>query len=30
MTFQTFVGPQQEVTAFRDQVFPILKAQGYR
>jgi 5,10-methylenetetrahydromethanopterin reductase len=30
MTFQTFVGPQQEVTAFRDQVFPELKAKGYR
>jgi 5,10-methylenetetrahydromethanopterin reductase len=30
MGLQTFVGPQQEVAAFRDQVFPILKAQGYR
>jgi 5,10-methylenetetrahydromethanopterin reductase len=30
MGFQTFVGPQQEVAAFREQVFPILKAQGYR
>jgi 5,10-methylenetetrahydromethanopterin reductase len=30
MSFQTFVGPQQEVAAFRDRVFPILKAQGYR
>jgi 5,10-methylenetetrahydromethanopterin reductase len=30
MSFQTFVGPQQEVAAFRDQVFPVLKAQGYR
>jgi 5,10-methylenetetrahydromethanopterin reductase len=30
MAFQTFVGPQQEVVAFRDQVFPVLKAQGYR
>jgi 5,10-methylenetetrahydromethanopterin reductase len=30
MSFQTFVGPQQELAAFRDQVFPILKAQGYQ
>jgi 5,10-methylenetetrahydromethanopterin reductase len=30
MSFQTFVGPQQELVAFRDQVFPALKAQGYR
>jgi 5,10-methylenetetrahydromethanopterin reductase len=30
MGFQTFVGPQQEVAAFRDEVFPVLKAQGYR
>jgi len=30
MGFQTFAGPQQEVTAFREQVFPMLKAQGYR
>src|SRR5919109_3355675 len=30
MPFQTFVGPQQEVAAFRDQVFPVLGAQGYR
>jgi 5,10-methylenetetrahydromethanopterin reductase len=30
MSFQTFVGPQQEVAAFRDRVFPILGAQGYR
>ena len=29
MSFQTFVGPQQEVAAFRDRVFPILKAHGY-
>ena len=29
MSFQTFVGPQQEVAAFRERVFPILKAQGY-
>jgi len=30
MGFQTFAGPQQEVAAFRHQVFPALKAQGYR
>jgi 5,10-methylenetetrahydromethanopterin reductase len=30
MSFQTFVGPQQEVAVFRDQVFPVLKAKGYR
>jgi len=30
MSLQTFVGPQQEVKAFRDVVFPMLKAQGYR
>ena len=30
MGFQTFVGPQQELVAFRDQVFPVLKAQGYQ
>jgi 5,10-methylenetetrahydromethanopterin reductase len=30
MGFQTFAGPQQEVAAFRNQVFPVLKAQGYR
>jgi 5,10-methylenetetrahydromethanopterin reductase len=30
MGFQTFVGPRQEMAAFRDRVFPILKAQGYR
>jgi 5,10-methylenetetrahydromethanopterin reductase len=29
MSLQTFVGPQREVAAFRDRVFPILKAQGY-
>jgi 5,10-methylenetetrahydromethanopterin reductase len=29
MSFQTFVGPQQELAAFRDGVFPILKGQGY-
>jgi 5,10-methylenetetrahydromethanopterin reductase len=29
MGFQTFAGPQQEVTAFRDQVFPVLRTQGY-
>jgi 5,10-methylenetetrahydromethanopterin reductase len=29
MGFQTFAGPQQEVVAFRDTVFPVLKAQGY-
>jgi 5,10-methylenetetrahydromethanopterin reductase len=28
--FQTFVGPEQEVRAFRDEVFPRLKAAGYR
>jgi 5,10-methylenetetrahydromethanopterin reductase len=30
MSLQTFVGPEQELAAFRDQVFPVLKAQGYR
>jgi 5,10-methylenetetrahydromethanopterin reductase len=30
MGFQTFAGPQEEVAAFRDRVFPILGAQGYR
>jgi 5,10-methylenetetrahydromethanopterin reductase len=30
MSLQTFVGPQREVAAFRDRVFPILQAQGYR
>jgi 5,10-methylenetetrahydromethanopterin reductase len=29
MGLQTFAGPQQEVAAFRDTVFPVLKAQGY-
>lgn len=28
--FQTFVGPEQELRAFRDEVFPRLKAAGYR
>ena len=28
--FQTFVGPQQEMQTFRDEVFPRLKAAGYR
>ena len=28
--FQTFVGPEQEVRTFRDEVFPRLKAAGYR
>src|SRR5438093_747305 len=28
--FQTFVGPEQEMRAFRDEVFPRLKAAGYR
>jgi hypothetical protein len=26
---QTFVGPEQEVRAFRDVVFPRLRAEGY-
>jgi 5,10-methylenetetrahydromethanopterin reductase len=30
MSFQTFVGPEQELAAFRDLVFPVLKAHGYR
>jgi 5,10-methylenetetrahydromethanopterin reductase len=30
MTFQTFVGPQQELAAFRDLIFPVLEAHGYR
>jgi 5,10-methylenetetrahydromethanopterin reductase len=30
MGFQTFVGPRQELATFRDWVFPVLKAQGYR
>ena len=29
MGFQTFASPQQEVEAFGDTVFPVLKAQGY-
>lgn len=28
--FQTFVGPAQELATFRDEVFPRLKATGYR
>src|SRR5262249_60696849 len=28
--FQTFVGPEQELGMFRDEVFPRLKAAGYR
>ena len=28
--FQTFVGPDQEMRAFRDEVFPRLTAAGYR
>jgi len=28
--FQTFVGPEQEMRTFRDEVFPRLKAAGYR
>jgi hypothetical protein len=28
--FQTFVGPAQEMRAFRDEVFPRLTAAGYR
>jgi 5,10-methylenetetrahydromethanopterin reductase len=30
MPFQTFVGPHQEIAAFRDVVFPRLRAAGYR
>ena len=30
MTFQTFVGPQQEIVACRDVIFPRLQAAGYR
>ncbi len=30
MPLQTFVGPEQEVRAFRDVVFPRLRAEGYR
>jgi len=28
--FQTFVGPEAEIRAFRDEVFPRLQAAGYR
>jgi len=28
--FQTFVGPEAEIQAFRDEVFPRLQAAGYR
>ena len=28
--FQTFVGPEQEMRTFRDEIFPRLKAAGYR
>ena len=30
MPFQTFVGPEREVAAFRDRVFPRLRAAGLR
>src|SRR5712691_11806073 len=30
MAFQTFVGPEQEIRTFRDEVFPRLKTAGYR
>jgi 5,10-methylenetetrahydromethanopterin reductase len=30
MPFQTFVGPEQEIRAFREVVFPALQAAGYR
>ena len=30
MGFQTFVGPEREMRNFRDEVFPRLKAAGYR
>jgi len=30
MAFQTFVGPEQEIRTFRDDVFPRLKTAGYR
>jgi 5,10-methylenetetrahydromethanopterin reductase len=30
MPFQTFVGPEQEIRTFRDEVFPRLMAAGYR
>ena len=29
MPLQTFVGPEQEIRAFRDVVFPRLRAEGY-
>jgi hypothetical protein len=29
MPLQTFVGPEQEIHAFRDVVFPRLRAEGY-
>jgi 5,10-methylenetetrahydromethanopterin reductase len=30
MGFQTFAGPHQEIIAFRDRIFPLLQAGGYR
>jgi hypothetical protein len=30
MAFQTFVGPEQEIRTFRDEVFPRLKTAGFR
>ena len=30
MPFQTFVGPEQEIQAFRQTVFPSLRTAGYR
>ncbi len=30
MPLQTFVGPEQDMRAFRDVVFPRLQAAGYR
>jgi hypothetical protein len=30
MPLQTFVGPEQDVRAFCDVVFPSLRAEGYR
>jgi hypothetical protein len=29
MPLQTFVGPEEEIRAFRDVVFPRLRAEGY-
>jgi 5,10-methylenetetrahydromethanopterin reductase len=29
MGFQTFAGPQQEVTAFHETIFPVVRGQGY-